>query len=118
MKEIKRLHINIIDGDVNKYLHVFYEDIERAEKELARWRDTYRAQWNVPDAPDERWGVIKVDSRAVRFVGRAGKHRIFSGDVFNENYIIEDGEEIFDLNGNVFRYVNHSISMVQTVVLG
>lgn len=106
MKEIYNLSINITEGNVIKYINAFYEDYDRARKELDRWGKIYKDKWNVPDEPDGVIWTYTESKSEYRFIGRPNdKFLMYTGHVFNENFILEEGEEIQDVSGCVFRYV-------------
>lgn len=106
MKEIYHLSINITEGEIHKSIRAYYEDNARGKKELDRWARVYKDKWQVPDEPDDVWTDTKGTFLSdYRYIGRPnGKLFMFYGSLFGENYILEDGEEIQEVSGCVFRY--------------
>lgn len=106
MKEIYHLSIDITEGDVHKSIHAYYEDHARGKKELDRWARVYKEKWQVPDEPNDVWIDTKGNFLSnYHYIGRPqGKPFMFYGSLFGENYILEEGDEIQEVSGCVFRY--------------
>lgn len=107
MKKIYHLHINITEDEIHKYISAYYEDYARGKKELDRWGMAYKDKWQVPDDPDGVWTDVKGNSLIeYKYIGRPnGKFFMFSGSLFGDNYILDEGEEIQEVSGCVFRYI-------------
>lgn len=107
MKKVYHLSINITEGNIDKHLNVYYEDYNRGKKELDRWGKVYKEKWQVPDEPNDVWTDTRGNSLIdYRYIGKPnGKLLMFYGSLFGENYILEEGEDIQEVSGCVFRYV-------------
>lgn len=108
MKTIFHLSIHARKGERQKWLSVFFTDKEKAIGELKRWAATYKDKWNVPEKSNAEWYLgekytsdTNIDFQSIgRNIPRE-ERCYFSGNVF-ENFMMEEGEEINCMCGEVF----------------
>lgn len=108
MKQIFHLSIHSHKGERKRWLNVYYSDKEKATTELKRWADKFRKEWQVPEKSNDEWDLDEEftdeTNIEIRNISKNLSYKdryFFSGHVY-EDVLIEEGEGVVGLCGEVF----------------